>query len=159
MGNLLWDEYIRRRDGGEDIKWDGSLKLEDCLEAQTTVKAGADELDFCMKILEPTNRFRLSEEDNQACSALSSDISKVFHEINEEWHLRTYGIGIRLTDDFRWHCIRAEETQYWHDIETPRLRELGEKFFLNYQDSELVDKVLVALKRRKNGEDVAKADR
>jgi len=157
VGDLLWDEHRRRRDGGEDIEWDGSLKLEDCLEAETTVKAGSDELDFCMKILEPSNRLVLKEEaDRQACGELSSDIHKVFREITEEWHLRTYGIGYQVTDDFRWHVIRAEETEYWHDVETPRVRELAEEYLLDRQESGLLDNLLVALRRRKDGVDVAK---
>jgi hypothetical protein len=150
--DLLWDEYRRRKAAGEKVEWDGSFKLEDCLEAETTVKASPEQLDFCMKILEPGNRFGLSEEDMRACGTLSSSIRAIFHQIQEEWHQQTYGVGLRLTDAFRDHVVEEEQVQYWHDLETPRLRELAEDSF----DVPKADRVLTALGRRKNGVDVAR---
>jgi len=160
QADLLWQAYRRRRDAGEDVEYDEDFVLEDCLEEHAEIRVSTDQLDFCMKILEPGNRRVLEEEaDRQACGELSDDIRKVFHELQEEWHLRNYGVGLRATDEFRWHVRRVEETQCWHDVETPRLRELAEEQFSNYQDTEMVNNVLVALRRRKNGEDVAKEDR
>lgn len=153
--DLLWGEYLRRKEAtGEDLEWDGSLKLKDCLEAETTVKVSSDELDFCMKILEPTNRGVLKEEaDRQACGELSDSIHKAFREIQEEWHIKTYGIGWKLTNDFRWHVMEQAKVARWHDVETPRVRELAEEWL---EEPGLADNLLVALRRRRNGEDVVR---
>jgi len=153
-GDLLWEEYRRRKAAGEDIEFDGSLKLEDCLEAQVELKVSTDQLDFCMKILEPGNRMVLEEEaDRQACGELSDHIRKVFHELQEEWHLKNYGVGLRATDDFRWHVVDQAKVERWYEVETPQLRELAEAWA---ESPETADALLVALRRRKNGEDVAR---
>lgn len=153
--DLLWDEYQRRKKGGEDIEFDGSLKLEECLEAETQVKASPHELDFCMKILEPCNRFGLSDEDRQACGDLSVSIRQAFHEIQEEWHERTYGIGLEVTDAFRRYVVDEAKVERWYDVETPRLREMAEENF----DKPKADALLVTLRRRADGADVAREDR
>jgi hypothetical protein len=151
--DLLWQAYRRRKAAGEDIEYDEKLKFEDCLEEVVEIKVSTDQLDTCMKILEPINRGVLKEQaDRRACGELSDDIRKVFHELQEEWHLKNYGIGYKLTDDFRWHAVRTAETQYWHDLETPRVRELAEDFLKD--DPELVDNLLVALQRREHGQDI-----
>lgn len=155
--DLLWQAYRRRKAAGEDLEYDEKLILEDCLDERAELRVGADQLDTCMKILEPTNRYVLEEEaDRQACGELSVDIRRVFHEIQEEWHLKNYGIGLKTTDDFRWHAVSAEKTEYWHDLETPKLRELAEAWL---DEPGLADNLLEALRRRSNGEDVAREDR
>lgn len=148
-GDLLWGEYRRRKAAGEDIEWDESLRLEDCLDAQTQVKAGSDQLDFCMKILEPCNRFGLSEVDREACGMLSADIHVVFEEIQEEWHQRTYGVGLEFTDGFRDYAAHTMKVERWHDIETPELRDLAVAYARELgAEPPVVDALLFALRRR-----------
>lgn len=151
--DLLWEAYRRRKEAGENPDL-AEMRLEDCLETVCECRATPDQLDFCMKILEPTNRFVLKEEaDRHACGDLSSEIRKAFFEMQEEWHQVTYGIGREVTDRFRWHAAEVEKTKYWHDLETSRLRELAEEY-LAAEEPGMVDNLLLALGRRKHGEDV-----
>ncbi len=168
--NLFWDEYRRRKDAGDVAEWDDSITLEDCLGIETSVKATTDQLDFCMKILEPVNRLVFDDpEDRGACGDLSANIREAFFEMQEEWHRVTYGIGRALTDGFRWHAAAAEKTEYWHDLETPRLRELAEEYLREHPGAgsthqppalleHRVDKLLTALGRRRDGADIQRAD-
>lgn len=154
QGDLLWQAYRRRRDAGEEVEYDESFVLEDCFEERAEITVSTDELDTCLKILEPGNRQVLEEQsDRQACGELSDDIRKVFHELQEEWHLKSYGIGLRETDKFRWHVARVEGVSVWHDLETPRLRARAEEY-LGAQGLDIVDELMTALRRRKNGEDI-----
>jgi len=166
QADLLWQAYRRRRDAGEEVEYDEKFALEDCLEERAEIRVSTDELDTCMKILEPGNRRVLEdEEDRRACGQLSDDIRKTFFEMQEEWHLKNYGIGREVTDRFRWHAAEVEKTKYWHDLETPRLRELAEEYLGERPDpgqthqpqpllEHRVDCLLLALRRRRNGEDV-----
>lgn len=155
QADLLWQAYKRRRDAGQDVEYDETLVLEDCLEERAEIRASCDDLDFCMKILEPTNRLVLEDEaDRRACGDLSSDIRKAFFEMQEEWHQVTYGVGAEVTDQFRWFVVSSEGTKYWHDVETPELRVLAEEFARDRDDPEMADRLLEALRRRKRGEDV-----
>jgi len=163
--DLLWEAYTRRKQAGEEPGL-LEIQLEDCLEIACEVRATTDQLDTCIKILEPGNRRVLKdEEDRSACGDLSADIRKAFLEIQEEWHQVTYGIGCKITDRFRWHAAEVEKTKYWHDLETPRLRELAEEYLREHPDpgtthqpppllEHRVDLLLAALGRRKRGEDV-----
>ncbi|MCK5643376.1 MAG: hypothetical protein KAJ19_21380 [Gammaproteobacteria bacterium] len=148
--DLLWGEYRRRKEAGEDIEFDERLRLEDCLEAETRVRASSDQLDFCMKILEPTNRFGLSEADKAACERLSGQIRAVFHEIQEEGHQKAYGVGLELTDGFRDYAVYTKKVGHWGDLETPELRDLAVAYARELgADPPVVDAILLALRRRR----------